>query len=607
MIELKAGGIFMSKIQELPHRKDVKVEDTWDLTPIFKSDSHWEEEFKAVSNKLEKVVELKGTLTKSADDLLKGLKFKDDLQYRLEHLYVYAHLSFDTDTTNSFYQAMNGKIMGLVARFGAEFSFFDTEILSASEDLIRGYIEENEGLKLYEHQFEILFKNRPHILSEKEERILASMGEVLSNPSQTFGMINNADIEFPEVSLEDGTKAPLSHGRYGLLMESKNRDVRKDAFTKMHETYAKLNNTLASTLSGQVKIHNLNAGLRGFDSARHAALFRNHIEESVFEALINGIHENIDLLHDYVTLREKALKLDDIQMYDIYVPMVEDVDLKFTYEEAQEIILDALSVLGDEYHAVLKRAFNERWIDIRENKGKRSGAYSSGTYGTNPYILMNWQDNIDNLFTLAHELGHSVHSYFTRKYQPYIYGDYSIFLAEVASTTNENLLLNYLLDQYEEPKVRAYLLNHYLDSVKGTVFRQTQFAEFEHMIHVKDQKGETLTADHLNQMYWDLNKFYYGESISTEEIQYEWSRIPHFYYNYYVYQYATGFSAATLFSETIYNGGDVKPYLDFLKAGSHKYPIDVLKDAGVDMTQTTAVDKTLEMFGKRLKELNELI
>ncbi|NMB18795.1 MAG: oligoendopeptidase F family protein, partial [Erysipelothrix sp.] len=248
-----------------------------------------------------------------------------------------------------------------------------------------------------------------------------------------------------------------------------------------------------------------------------------------------------------------------------------------------------------------------RWIDIRENKGKRSGAYSSGTYGTNPYILMNWQDNIDNLFTLAHELGHSVHSYFTRKYQPYIYGDYSIFLAEVASTTNENLLLNYLLDQYEEPKVRAYLLNHYLDSVKGTVFRQTQFAEFEHMIHVKDQKGETLTADHLNQMYWDLNKFYYGESISTEEIQYEWSRIPHFYYNYYVYQYATGFSAATLFSETIYNGGDVKPYLDFLKAGSHKYPIDVLKDAGVDMTQTTAVDKTLEMFGKRLKELNELI
>ena len=597
----------MSKIQELPHRKDVKVEDTWDLTPIFKSDSHWEEEFKAVSNKLEKVVELKGTLTKSADDLLKGLKFKDDLQYRLEHLYVYAHLSFDTDTTNSFYQAMNGKIMGLLARFGAEFSFFDTEILSASEDLIRGYIEENEGLKLYEHQFEILFKNRPHILSEKEERILASMGEVLSNPSQTFGMINNADIEFPEVSLEDGTKAPLSHGRYGLLMESKNRDVRKDAFTKMHETYAKLNNTLASTLSGQVKIHNLNAGLRGFDSARHAALFRNHIEESVFEALINGIHENIDLLHDYVTLREKALKLDDIQMYDIYVPMVEDVDLKFTYEEAQEIILDALSVLGDEYHAVLKRAFNERWIDIRENKGKRSGAYSSGTYGTNPYILMNWQDNIDNLFTLAHELGHSVHSYFTRKYQPYIYGDYSIFLAEVASTTNENLLLNYLLDQYEEPKVRAYLLNHYLDSVKGTVFRQTQFAEFEHMIHVKDQKGETLTADHLNQMYWDLNKFYYGESISTEEIQYEWSRIPHFYYNYYVYQYATGFSAATLFSETIYNGGDVKPYLDFLKAGSHKYPIDVLKDAGVDMTQTTAVDKTLEMFGKRLKELNELI
>ncbi|HEY4538266.1 MAG TPA: M3 family metallopeptidase, partial [Erysipelothrix sp.] len=296
------------------------------------------------------------------------------------------------------------------------------------------------------------------------------------------------------------------------------------------------------------------------------------------------------------------------EMYDIYVPMIEDIDLSFTYEEAQEIIIEALSVLGDEYVSVLKRAFSERWIDINENKGKRSGAYSSGTYGTQPYILMNWQENIDNMFTLAHELGHSVHSYFTRKYQPFIYGDYSIFLAEIASTTNENLLLNYLLDQYkDDERITAFLLNHYLDSVKGTVFRQTQFAEFEHLIHVADQKGTALTADFLNNSYLELNKFYYGEKISTEEIKYEWARIPHFYYNYYVYQYATGFSAATLFSEHIYNGGDVEPYLNFLKAGNSALPIDVLKEAGIDMTQSTAVDKTLEVFGQRLETLNKLI
>ena len=592
---------------ELPNRKDVKLEDTWDLEPIFSSDDTWEEAFIGVGNDLDKVESLKGNITNSAENLLSALKFRDDLTYRLEHLYVYAHLRFDTDTTNAFYQGMNGKIMGLVSKFSAAMSFFDTEILEANEKTVMGYLDSNEALGLYKHQFEILFKNRKHILSEKEERILASLGEVFNTPSQVFGMINNADVKFPEVTNEAGEKVALSHGRYGILMESKNRDVRKEAFLGMHNTYANLNNTLASTLSGQVKVHNVSAQLRGFESSRHAALFGNHIDEPVFDALLKGIHDNINLLHDYVDLRKDVLGVDKIEMYDVYVPIVEDVDLKFTYEEAQEVILEALAVLGDEYHSVLKRAFTERWIDVRENKGKRSGAYSSGVYGTHPYILMNWQDNVDNLFTLAHELGHSVHSYFTRKYQPYIYGDYSIFLAEVASTTNENLLLNYLLDQYEDESIRAYLLNHYLDSVKGTVFRQTQFAEFEHLIHTRDHEGTPLTADTLNTMYYDLNKYYYGEEISTDEIKYEWSRIPHFYYNYYVYQYATGFSAATLFSETIYNGGDVEPYLNFLKAGSHKYPIDVLKDAGVDMRESTAVDTTLEKFGERLEALRTIL
>lgn len=597
----------MPKNQELLNRKDVKIENTWDLTSIFESDTAWEKEYENVLSLLGEVSKYKGTLTKDAASLLAGLKFRDDLNYRLGHLYVYTHLMFDTDTTNSFYQNMSGKAMTLLSQFGAAFSFMNTEILAANQEKIEGYLDENEALSLYKHEFEILFNNRKHILSEKEERMLATMRPVFAVPSDVFGMINNADIKLPIVKDAEGNEVQLTFGRYGLLMESSNREVRKESFLGMQNAFGDLKNTLASTLSGQVKIHNLNADLRGFDSARHAALFANDIDESVFDALLKGIHTNIDMLHDYVALRKDALKLDKIEMYDIYVPMVEEVDLKFTYEEAQEIILEALAVLGDEYHSVLKRAFDERWVDVYENVGKRSGAYSSGTSGTNPYILMNWQDNLDNMFTLAHELGHSVHSYFSRKYQPFIYDDYSIFLAEVASTTNENLLLNYLLEQYDSPEIKAYLLNHYLDSVKGTVFRQTQFAEFEHLIHTKDQKGQTLTAELLSEEYLALNKFYYGEEISTEEIQYEWARIPHFYYNYYVYQYATGFSAATLFSEHIYNGGDVVPYLTFLKSGNHKYPLDVLKDAGVDMRESTAVDTTLETFGKRIKELRSLI
>ncbi|CAH2761357.1 oligoendopeptidase F [Erysipelothrix amsterdamensis] len=597
----------MSDKYELPLRSEVDIKDTWDLTPMFKDDDAWNTEFDAIQNDLSEVAAYRGTLTKSAESLLAGLKFRDELSYRIEFLYVYAHLSFDVDTTNPKYQAMNARVQSLLAQFGSSFSFYEAEILSADEAVIREYLESNDALSLYNHEFDRLFKSRPHILSEKEERILASSGEIFGVSSQTFGMLNNADIQFPTIKDESGNDVQLSHGRYSLLMESADRRVREDAFKAMQTTYGNLKNTLASTLSGNVKVHNFNATIRNYASARQAALAANNIDEEVYDSLLEGIHNNINLLHDYVALREEALGIDDIQMYDIYVPMVDEVDLKFTYEEAQEVILDALSVLGEEYCAVLKRAFDERWIDVVENKGKRSGAYSSGTYGSAPYILLNWQENIDNVFTLAHELGHSVHSYFTRKYQPYIYGDYSIFVAEVASTTNENLLLNYLLDQYEDPKVRAYLLNHYLDTVKGTVFRQTQFAEFEHLIHKSDQEGVALTADYLIESYYKLNQFYYGESISTEEIGYEWARIPHFYYNYYVYQYATGFSAATLFSETIYNGGDATPYLDFLKSGSSDYPINVLRKAGVDMTESTAVDTTLEKFGERMAELRTLL
>lgn len=597
----------MSKTYELPLRSEVALKDTWDLTPIFASHAEWENAFVAFSEKLEKVASYKGTLTQSAESLLSGLKFRDDLSYDIEMLYVYSHLNFDVDTTDPVSQGMHGRIQSLIARFGSSFSFYDSELLAADEAVLKSYLKSNEALNLYTHEFDRLFASRPHILSEKEEKLLAGAGEIFSTPENVFGMLNNADLELPIVKDESGQDVQLSHGLYSLLMESKDRDVRKGAFMAMQGGYSKLKNTLSTTLSSVVKVHNFRADVRHYESARHAALATNDIEEQVHQSLIDGIHSNIGLLHDYVGLRKEVLNLSDIQMYDIYVPMVDDVDLKFTYEEAQAIILEALSVLGEEYTAVLRRAFSERWIDVVENKGKRTGAYSSGAYGTAPYILLNWQENIDNVFTLAHELGHSVHSYFTRKYQPFIYGDYSIFVAEVASTTNENLLLNYLLDQYEDPKIKAYLLNHYLDTVKGTVFRQTQFAEFEHTIHKADQNGVTLTADFLSETYRDMNAFYYGEEITTPEIQIEWARIPHFYYNYYVYQYATGFSAATLFSETIYNGGDAQPYLEFLKSGSKDYPINVLANAGVDMRDTLAIDTTLKIFGERMGALKDLL
>lgn len=597
----------MSDKYNIPLRTEVAIEDTWNLQPIFESDDAWTQAFEAVQSEVDTVADLKGTLATSAEALLKALKFRDQLSNRLELVYVYAHLNFDVDTTNAIYQAMSSKVQSLIAKFSSAFAFYNTEILDADETLIKGYLQENKELGEYEHEFDRLFKSRAYILSDKEESLIASAGEIFAVPSQTFGMINNADIEFPTIKDSEGNDVKLSYGIYSLLMEGTDRDVRERAFKAMQNTFGKLKNTLASTLSGNVKIHNFNARLRGYNNARHAALYGNNIDEGVHQNLIDGIHKNIGLLHDYVALRQEALQLEDIQMYDIYTPMVEEVELSFNYDEAKAMILEALAVMGPEYVAVLEEAFNDRWVDVRENKGKRSGAYSSGVYGTAPYILMNWRDTIDNMFTLAHELGHSVHSYFTRKYQPYQYGDYSIFVAEVASTTNENLLLNYMLDKYDDPKIRAYLLNHYLDTVKGTVFRQTQFAEFEHKIHMADLEGTPLTADYLIDTYYALNQFYYGESISTKEIGFEWSRIPHFYYNYYVYQYATGFSAATLFAETIYNGGDVEPYLNFLKSGSSDYPINVLKKAGVDMHNTLAIDTTLEKFGKCIEELRTLI
>ena len=590
-------------------RNEVPEHLTWNLTPIFPTHESWEDAFQTIEKLNQEAGKFQGKLSEKAETLLDALNFRNELLQKIEALYTYAHLLSDQDTAESHAQALQSRARSLYSKVASALSYYETELLEADEAVLRSFLD-HQDLKIYTHEFALMFERRQHILSDKEELLLAKAGDVLSGSSETFGVLNNADLRFKPLITKDGEELQLSHGRYGLYLENTDRDLRKQAFKNMYASYQDLKNTFAATLSNTVKTHNFNAEIRGFKSAREAALFANHIPENVYDALVDAIHTKIDLLHQYVDLRKDILKLDDIRMYDVYLPMVEDVTLEFTYDEAQEIILDALQVLGDDYVSVLKKAFQERWIDVMENEGKRSGAYSSGCYTTNPYILLNWQDNLDNLYTLAHELGHSLHSYYTRKHQAFIYGDYSIFVAEVASTTNENLLTAYLLKKYSDPKIQAYIINHYLDGVKGTVYRQTQFAEFEHLIHQSAQSGIALTQEYLSKEYDRINRFYYGETMTFDpEIQYEWARIPHFYYNYYVYQYATGFSAASALSHKILTEGQpaVANYLKFLQAGSSVKPIDALRIAGVDMTSNQATLDALSVFEERLALLKSLI
>ncbi len=599
-----------SKVKKLPSRSEIKVEDTWKLEDIFASDDAWEKEFEEVKALIPQMEKFKGKLGESAQTLYDALQEQDELTMRVSKLYTYAHMRYDQDTTNSFYQGLNDRIKTLYTQIASALSYVTPEILSIEESKIKQYMAEHKELKLYAHALDEITRERPHILSESEEALLAQASEVLGSSSNTFGMLNNADLEFPSIKDENGEEVEITHGRYIRFLESSDRRVREEAFKAVYETYGKFKNTFASTLSGTVKKDNFSARVRHYNSARHSALSTNNIPEEVYDNLVKTVNDNLHLLHRYIDLRKKVLGIEELHMYDLYTPLVKDVKMEVTYEEAKDYILKGLKPLGEDYLNVLKEGFENRWVDVHENKGKRSGAYSSGTYGTNPYILMNWQDNVNNLFTLAHEFGHSVHSYYTRKTQPYPYGDYSIFVAEVASTCNEALLNDYLLKTIDDEKQRLYLLNHYLEGFRGTVFRQTMFAEFEHDVHVRAQNGEPLTPELLTKLYYDLNKKYFGDNlVIDEEIGLEWARIPHFYYNYYVYQYATGFSAAAALSKQILEEGDpaVERYVGFLKSGSSDYPIEVLKKAGVDMTTSQPIEEALAVFEEKLTEMERLL
>ncbi|MBR7798326.1 MAG: oligoendopeptidase F [Bacillota bacterium] len=596
--------------KELPKREELPEESTWKLEDIFETNDAWEQEWKSLQQAIPQIEAYQGKLAESPAKLLELLQLQDKLSERLGKLYTYAHMRYDQDTTNGMYQRLNAQAESILTSASSSMSFIVPEILAIDEEKLNRFLKEEQGLKAYKKTLDEITRQRPHILSEREEAILAESSEPMSAASQTFGMLNNADLTFPSIKNENGEEVDLTHGRYIRFLESKDRSVRKAAFEAMYDTYGKFQNTFASTLSGNIKKDNFFAKVRNYNSARQAALDDNHIPEKVYDNLIEAVDEKLPLLHRYTELRKKVLKLDELHMYDLYTPLVQDVDMEIPFERAKQYVLEGLSPLGDDYLSIIKEGYENRWIDVEENKGKRSGAYSSGAYGTNPYILLNWQNNVNDMFTLAHELGHSVHSYYTRKNQPFRYGNYSIFVAEVASTCNEALLNDYLLNNLEDEKQKLYLLNHFLEGFRGTVFRQTMFAEFEHIIHVKQQEGEALTAEKLTEVYYDLNKKYFGDGvISDKEIGMEWARIPHFYYNYYVYQYATGYSAATALASQILDGkGDaVKRYINFLKAGSSDYPIEVLKQAGVDMNDKQPILDALDVFEEKLNEMEQLL
>ena len=600
----------MTKVKKLPQRKEVPVELTWDLELIFANSGEFDTAVTELEQQATTFLTYQGQVGQSAQTLLTALEAWLDLDRALEKIYVYASMKNDQDTKNAEYQALFTRVQKLVAEVSAKIAWFEPELLALSEETVATYLQAEPKLQQYQHLLEVLLAKKPHILSDKEEALLAGASDILGAPENIFGVLNNADFKFAQVSDEAGNKVQLSQGLYGKLLESVNREVRKEAFEKLYLVYHQFRHTLATTLATHVRMHNFEAKLRGYNSAQERALASNSIPAKVYTTLLEQVEQHLPLLHRYVELRKKVLGLTELHMYDLYTPLTGKANLAYTYEEAKQESLKALAVLGDDYLEHVKEAYASRWIDVVENEGKRSGAYSSGVYDTAPYILLNWQDNLDNLFTLVHEMGHSMHTYLTTHNQPYQYGDYPIFLAEIASTTNENLLTQYLLETQKDPQVQAYVLNHYLDGFKGTVFRQAQFAQFELWLHEQEANGQALTAEKLADYYGKLNQHYYGSAVvNDQQIAYEWARIPHFYYNFYVYQYATGFAAATTLSQNILSKDSVKltAYLDYLKAGSSNYPLEVMKQAGVNMEESAYLQEAFKVFEKRLNQLEGLL
>ncbi|MDR1160205.1 MAG: oligoendopeptidase F [Syntrophomonadaceae bacterium] len=590
-------------------RKEIAEQYQWRLEDIYRSNNDWEQDFSETKKLIGDVSHFQGRVGENAEKLQSCLALSEKLERMLEKLYVYARMRRDEDNADSFYQGMFSRIENLSIEAGGAASFIIPELSSLEERLVEKFMEENKELAVYKHYFAELFRQKEHILSAKEEKLLAMSADLSVSTKNIFTMLNNADIKFSSIKDENNQTVEVTKGRYGRFMESSDRRVRQDAFKSLYDSYKQLLNTIGATLNGSLKSDVFYARARNYPSALAAALDSDNIDPLVYERLITSVHDKLPLMYKYMKLRKRILKLEQLHMYDLYNPLVPTFNQEVPYGKALEIMKKGLEPLGDEYLRQVEKGLASGWVDVYENKGKTSGAYSWGSYDTHPYILMNYDNKFDDLFTLAHEMGHSMHSFYANRNQPFTYSQYSIFIAEVASTVNESLLIDYLLQNSQSKQEKMYLLNHYLEQFRGTLFRQTMFAEFEKIVHEKIERGEALTPEDFNKIYTNLNKLYYGPDMALDnEIAWEWARIPHFYTGFYVYKYATGFSAATAIKDRILTQGEaaVKDYLEFLSAGSSDYPLEVLKKAGADLTTPEPVNKALEYFGKLLAQMEEL-
>ncbi len=590
-------------------RNEVPEEFKWNLKDIYPSDQAWEDDFKALQELIPGIQNYRGKLGQT-ESLIACLQLQVEIGKKLDKLIGYAMRSKDQDNTNNIYQEFSDKILSVLAVVAARSAYIEPEILNLPGETVTQWIEENQELTAYKHYLDNIIRMKPHTLPAEQEELLASAGEMAQTASNIFSMFNNADLKFSTIEDEQGNKVELSHGRYIQFMESKNRRVRRDAFQAMYSTYSNWKNTLAATYTSAVKKTKFFATARKYNSALEAALNADNVPPQVYYNLIDSVHNHLPEFYRYVDLRKRLLELDELHMYDIYVPIVKDIDIKIPPQEAMDTVKKGLAPLGQQYTEDLAKGFAGRWIDWFENVGKTSGAYSAGVFGVHPYVLLNYNETFDNMFTLAHEMGHAMHSFYASQKQEYINSRYTIFVAEVASTVNECLLMHHLLEETDDVQKRMYLLNHYLEQFRGTVFRQTMFAEFEMIVHEQIGQGNPMTAEGLSKTYYELNQKYYGPNVvSDEDIAMEWARIPHFYRPFYVYKYATGFSAAVALTEQIINHKEpaVTRYLEFLNSGGSDYPLNQLKKAGVDMTVPNSINNALGVFKSLVDEMEDLI
>ncbi len=600
----------MQKGSGIPKRNEIPQEFKWRLEDIYASNDLWEKDYQELRSMTALLSAYRDTLAESASNLLGCLKLSTEMTRLYEKAYVYAHMRSHEDSTNTLYQGFADRADSLGVTVNSANSFIVPGILAIPDDRLKGFLAESEGLRFYGKYLDEIIRMKPHVLSAAEEQLMAMTGEMAQAPGAIFNMLNNADIKFPVIKDETGNDIELTKGRYTQLMESRDRRVRKDAFDAMYGTYTKQKNTLAALLNANVKANIFNARARKHASVREQSLFEDNVPVAVYDNLINAMHDNMHLMHRYVKLRKRLMGLPELHMYDLYVPMIDQVKLEIPFEDAKQLVREGLKVLGEGYSKDLEAGLSSGWIDVYENEGKRSGAYSWGCYDSHPYVLLNHADNLNHMFTLAHEMGHALHSFYSDKSQPYIYAQYKIFVAEVASTLNEALLMDHLLKTTEDKKKKLYLLNYFMEQFRTTVYRQTMFAEFEKLIHEKAEAGEPLTSELLCSIYRELNISYYGpDMVVDEHIDMEWARIPHFYSSFYVYKYATGFSAAMSISRQILEEGRpaVDRYLKFLQSGGSDYPIELLKIANVDMSTTEPVDSALKLFGSLLDQMEELL